>query len=730
MNHFVYAGTIHGADDPRIEYLKKLTRASITWRGEHAHAYYIDTGDENHLPVGISAFRFGDYSRSNWQDEIADARLTAVFGDELESFLVAMRSGTRILMPKDHAVSGLLASDPMIVTFNGMNDFYTKAQTLLDESPEEIAPGARWRQIERSKELWEKFVDMFGQKPVGKFAWHGSKLPDDNRNDDPEVYRRMIREKGWQHKEDIYLNEFEWFTQKPCERPKISIVIISYEYNPDVLVNIEKLFEQRDYQMIFVNNGGTVEEFELVASIPHVYLKLKENKGAYLARNAGAVFATAPILLFLDDDALPADNLIRTHIDNFRRYDIVSLRGVCLPRTNNAYNGLPRHYYLGEEPFPRFANIEGNTSYRSDIFFMADGWSDDIRFGGGGLDLALKILRIDPDLQKHMYSSEPVIYHDYVHNSEHLAKKSQKQQKSRSRLFRKFPDHLEKVSQWNNMRHRTNLLHLREGLPEDGGVMTKAKRSPQLYRLLKVRNWEYKFGYYDFYWSHAEKFDPPEESSIAVVWVADRLDDPLRENIRSIKAQDDHVTTVLVNNGGNEEDFIDPGCNFVVHLKNRANQNTARNLGSLMVKSPVILFLGNHCVPTENLIHRHLSTYLKYRVVTLEGEILMDGDTPSEERRPYSVFPVEEDHISFMTAGFVMIKGFPDHEKRARNPRTEPAHDEYHRRPGAEPARSGLHCLFEGAAGTSSGGSSAITAETSSGASLADDHVSQLDEAR
>ncbi len=662
MNHFVYAGTIHGADDPRIEYLKKLTRASITWRGEHAHAYYIDTGDENHLPVGISAFRFGDYSRSNWQDEIADARLTAVFCDELEAFLVAMRSGTRILMPKDHAVSGLLASDPMIVTFNGVNDFYTKAQTLLDESPEEIAPGARWRQIERSKELWDKFVGMFGQKPVGKFAWHGSKLPDDNRNDDPEVYRRMIREKGWQHKEDIYLNEFEWFTQKPCERPKISIVIISYEYNPDVLVNLEKLCEQRDYQMIFVNNGGTVEEFELVASIPHVYLKLKENKGAYLARNAGAVFATAPILLFLDDDALPADNLIRTHIDNFRRYDIVSLRGVCLPRTNNAYNGLPRHYYLGDEPFPRFANIEGNTSYRSDIFFMADGWSDDIRFGGGGLDLALKILRIDSDLQKHMYSSEPVIYHDYVHNSEHLAKKSQKQQKSRSRLFRKFPDHLEKVSQWNGMRYRTNLLHLREGLPEDDGVMTEAKRSPQLYRLLKVRNWEYKFGYYDFYWSHAEKFDPPEESSIAVVWVADRLDDPLRENIRSIKSQDDHVTTVLVNNGGNEEDFVDPGCDFVVHLKNRANQNTARNLGSLMVKSPVILFLGNHCVPTENLIHRHLSTYLKYRVVTLEGEILMDGDTPPEDRRLYSVFPVEEDHISFMTAGFVMIKGFPDHE--------------------------------------------------------------------
>ncbi len=662
MTDFVYSGRFSGADDPRIEYLKKFSRASITWRGEYSHAYFIDTDEMNLLPVGISGFLFGDHSRSNWRDEMRDARVTAVFGDELEAFLVAMRSGTRILMPGNHPSLGLLASEPQIVTFDGVTDFYTKAQSLLDENPEKIAPGKRWKQIEQDESVWKRFVASFGHEAVGKFAWKKSESHGDDRITDPEVYRKIIREKGWQHKEDIYLNEFEWFTKKPCVSPQISIVIISYGYNPDVLVNLVKIGEQQGFQMIFVNNGGTIEEFEPVASLPHVYLKLKENKGAYLARNAGAVFATAPIILFLDDDALPAGNLIRTHIENFKRYDIVSLRGVCLPRTNNPYNGLPRHYYLGDEPFPRFANIEGNTSYRTDIFFRADGWSDDIRFGGGGLDLALKILRVDPDLQKHMYSSEPVIYHDYVHNSEHLEKKSQKQQKSRSRLFRKFPDHLDKVSQWNNMRHRTNLLHLHAGYSEDSGVMTEAKKSPQLYRLLQVRNWQYKFGYYDFYWSHVDKFNPPDETSISVVWVTDRLDDQLRDNIRQIKSQDDHVGTVLVNNGGNAEDFSDAGCDYVVHLKNRANNSTARNLGSLMVKSPVILFLGNHCVPSGDLVHRHLGTYLKYRVVTLEGEILMDGDAPPDDRRSYSIFPVEEDHISFMTAGFVMIKGFADHE--------------------------------------------------------------------
>ncbi len=651
MTHFVYAGKLRGADDPRVEYLKKLTRASITWRGEYSHAYFIDVEERDQLPVGVSAFQFGDYASMGWKDKLASACVTVVFSNELEPFTVAMRNGLKILMPANHPALPLLNTESQVVPFSDVNDFYRKVQTLLDEGGERMMPGRRWKQIEGDRLVWARFAAAFGQQAAST----------DDRSRDAEAYRKAIREKGWQEKENIYLDEFEWFTRKPCESPRISIVIISYEYNPDVLLNLQELMKQPGHQLIFVNNGGTVEEFEPVAGIPHIYLKLKENKGAYLARNAGAVFATAPIILFLDDDALPAKNLIQTHIDNFQRYDILSLRGVCLPRTNNPFNGLPRHYYLGDEPFPRFANIEGNTSYRSDIFFRAGGWSDDIRFGGGGLDLALRILQVDPDLQKHMFSPEPVIYHDYVNNTEHLAKKSEKQHKSRSRLFRKYPDHLEKVSQWNTMRHRTNLLHVREGFTVESNVMTEAKRSPQLYRLLQVRSWQYKFGYYDYYWSHVDEFNPPDEVSISVVFVAERLDDQLRESIRRIKRQADHVSVVVVNNAGDEKDFTDPGCDYLVHLKKRANKNTARNLGSLMVKSPVILFLGNHCIPTDNLIKRHLDTFLKFRVVTLEGEILMEGDELPQDKRTYSVFPVEEDHISFLNAGFVMIKGFVDH---------------------------------------------------------------------
>ncbi len=664
MTHFdfIYCGSLQDADDSRIEYLKKFSRASITWRGEHSHAFYLDVRDQNLLPVGISAFLFGDYSNSLWQEHLADARVTAIFGKELEPFTIAMRNGLEVMIPQQHPAYEILSKCTKVHAFGSVADFYTKAESLLEQSEKRYQACPIWEGIVSDPASWDKLLQAFGYEPKSEHAWSNVKNAIEDRHViDQEIYQSIIREKGWQYKEETYLNEFEWFKQRECEAPQISIVIISFEYNPDVLVNLEKLSRQPGHQLIFVNNGGTEEEFAPIADIPDVYLKLKENKGAYLARNAGAVFAKAPVILFLDDDALPEDNLVATHIDHFNRYDIVSLRGVCLPRTDNPYNGLPRHYYLGDEPFPRFANIEGNTSYLSGVFFKADGWSDDIRFGGGGLDLALKILKIDPDLRKHMYSPEPVIYHDYVHDAEHLEKKSAKQQKSRRRLFRKYPDHLEKVNQWNQMRHKTELLYLKMSFTHETGVTTIARKNPRLYRLLQVRTWEYKFGYYDFYWSHEESFNPPAETSISVVLVTEKPDELMISNIEKLRMQDSHLSIVVVNNGGNPANFANIGCHHVVHLSRRANQNTARNIGSLMVKSPVILFLGNHCIPSDNLIQQQLEIYVKYQVACIEGEILHLGEKPAEDQRTYSLFPIEEDHISFSCGIFNMAKGFSDH---------------------------------------------------------------------
>ncbi len=48
-------------------------------------------------------------------------------------------------------------------------------------------------------------------------------------------------------------------------------------------------------------------------------------------------------------------------------------------------------YYLGDKPFPIYADLEGNTTYKAKAFFKFGGWDDEIKFGGGGVDLSIRL---------------------------------------------------------------------------------------------------------------------------------------------------------------------------------------------------------------------------------------------------------------------------------------------------------------------------------------------------
>ncbi len=245
--------------------------------------------------------------------------------------------------------------------------------------------------------------------------------------------------------------------------PTLSVIIISWRLHPHTVKSFHILKEQQNlnFEIIFVNNGAKPGEFDCLTPYINTYVRLNSNSGAYLARNIGSAFAHAPILFFLDDDAIPAENIIESHLKCYKKYDVIAVRGVCQPKTNNPLNQLAKHYYLGPNPFPVYADIEGNTSYLASAFYKAGGWDDEIRFGGGGVDLSRRLIEIDPDMRKQIYSPDPVIFHDYAADHNHLAQKIEKQELSRSRLRTKHPDFDNFLARWKKLRGKEELLILR-----------------------------------------------------------------------------------------------------------------------------------------------------------------------------------------------------------------------------------------------------------------------------
>ncbi|QLA16086.1 glycosyltransferase family 2 protein [Desulfolutivibrio sulfoxidireducens] len=267
------------------------------------------------------------------------------------------------------------------------------------------------------------------------------------------LLRSHLDRVGWADRFAAYADELEWVRTRPTGSiPSASIVVISWIVDDQAFRIIEETLRMggEAFELIFVDNGSATGDSAAIAPLCHTCVRLARNTGAYFARNLASVFATAPLLIFLDDDAVPAKGFVAAHLEEHGKYEAIMVRGACLPKTSSPLNANARHYYLGDAAFPRYSDLEGNTSLAAEPFFAVGGWDDLIRFGHGGIDLTYRLLRRYPQPQRFLYSPRPVIRHDYVDSERLLGLKRRKQFLAWRYLQSKFDDIDAFLDQWTN----------------------------------------------------------------------------------------------------------------------------------------------------------------------------------------------------------------------------------------------------------------------------------------
>jgi GT2 family glycosyltransferase len=320
-----------------------------------------------------------------------------------------------------------------------------------------------------------------------------------------------LRKKNWNYKKKDYIQHFEKAERKRVvSEPNISIIIISWRLHPDTIKNLQILQEQRynNFELIFVNNGGSEEEFIDLFPYMDTYIKLNKNTGAYLARNIGAVFANGPILLFLEDDGIPDIQLVESHLLTFKVYDVLFVRGIYFPKTkHNKFNLKQKHYFHGDKCFPSYIDLEGNAAINAEVFYQVGGWDDKIVFGHGGPDLSIRLLEYEPDMKKQIYCPYSIIFHDYANNEEHIQQKREKQKLSKERLKRKHRLWDSLLNTWRNFYHMEQKILPR--VNKQGGVWEEFEKQKK--KIIK-RNEKF-FGQDFFYLDDTKLIDTLRENS-------------------------------------------------------------------------------------------------------------------------------------------------------------------------------------------------------------------------
>lgn len=172
----------------------------------------------------------------------------------------------------------------------------------------------------------------------------------------------------------------------------ISIIIPTYNRADALKLTLTYLEKQtlspNNFEVIVIDDGSTDRTAEMVSNLNapfRLQYFQQGNKGAAAARNLGAQEAQAEILLFLDADVVPDENLIQAHltehahtnprlvvgrVKTWKRYSTSSNEQVIDP------DAVSMDYGEIARPLPFYMLLGGNFSVRKTIFRSLGGFDE------------------------------------------------------------------------------------------------------------------------------------------------------------------------------------------------------------------------------------------------------------------------------------------------------------------------------------------------------------------
>lgn len=232
-----------------------------------------------------------------------------------------------------------------------------------------------------------------------------------------EKYFMEAQEEVRQYIELIDYNTLQCTDNRTTSEPVVSVIVVTHQSDKKLLQCIDSVTtstNQASCEIIVVDNGGNNDILPELLQRSVLYIKVGFNVLAAEGRNIGVHFAKAPLVAFMDDDAVAGQGYFEAIVDAFSRYTIHALRGKVLQDASHPQQDESSHYDLGPVPFPAMLDVEGNCAIKTDTWRRLGG-QDPLLFGNEGKELTYRLLTAATDsMYPTMYWPKAVIFHNYA----------------------------------------------------------------------------------------------------------------------------------------------------------------------------------------------------------------------------------------------------------------------------------------------------------------------------
>ena len=230
-----------------------------------------------------------------------------------------------------------------------------------------------------------------------------------------EGYRRQI--------------DYKAFFRRQADAPEglsLSVIIAAFNTGRQLTECVASVLGGKadGCEIIVVDNGGNASVLHDLLALPVTYIKNPGNLYPSEARNIGAYFARAPLLAFLDDDALASPFFCGAAREALADPSVLAVRGRATAKTESPGVNAPPHYDLGPAPAPCRITLEGASAWRRKEYLDAGGM-DPLLFGHEGEELSLRLQDRYPAARL-LYWPDMLIRHDFAATEEAHESKRQR----------------------------------------------------------------------------------------------------------------------------------------------------------------------------------------------------------------------------------------------------------------------------------------------------------------
>lgn len=237
------------------------------------------------------------------------------------------------------------------------------------------------------------------------------------------------------------------------DKPVISIVIPSHNRSKSLKRLLDKLSRQNFHlpsmEVIVVADGckddtvSILKQYKALFSLQYIELP---GEGPAIARNKGAGLATGKILLFLDDDIDPSENLVAAHVAAHENEHIVVIGYLPFAGKKNDFFSLDLRLWW-EQKFQQMSKpgyrysyedlLSGNVSLSLDLFRKVQGFDIELRCRED-YELGIRLIKSGAEF---IFSKEAWGYHcDEITDMNRSLKRKRQEGKADVQFWHLHPD--------------------------------------------------------------------------------------------------------------------------------------------------------------------------------------------------------------------------------------------------------------------------------------------------